>query len=286
MLDALIDPFRLELAQRALLEVVILGCACGPLGAWVVIYRQSYAAESIAHAALPGLVLATLAGAPLALGAAGGLLVAALAIALASRDEAIGSDLGVAVVVTTLFGAGALLALSPEVPARLSSILFGDPLSISSTDLALSAALTTGILIALAGKHRSLALSAFDRPVALSLGARPGRVDAVLLVLIALTTLVAVQALGNLLVVALLIGPGAAALRLRDRLVPVLVLAAVIAVGCGIAGLYASYHLNLAAGAAIALVAVLVFVASVILTRQPASAPRPRSPIGALDAQG
>jgi ABC-type Mn2+/Zn2+ transport system permease subunit len=208
-----------------------------------------------------------------------------LAIALANRDEAIGSDLGVAVVVTTLFGAGALLALSPEVPARLGSILFGDPLSISGADLALSAALAAAVLFALVGEHRSLSLSAFDRAAAPNLGARPARADVALLVLIALTTLVAVQALGNLLVVALLIGPGAAALRLRDRLVPALVLSAAIAIGCGIAGLYASYYLDLATGAAIALSAVLVFVASIVVRARPQSSSRVRSPIEALGAQ-
>ena len=100
--------------------------ACGPLGVWILLYRQSYAAESISHGMLPGLVLAALAGAPLVLGAGGGVLLAAAAIALAGRDERLGGDTGVAVAVSALFGLGALLALSPEAPPRLQELLFGD----------------------------------------------------------------------------------------------------------------------------------------------------------------
>ena len=86
MLDWLTDPFAGGLMQRALAEVLILALACGPLGVWVLLYRQSYAAESLSHAMLPGLVIAVLAGAPLLIGAVGGVLAAAVAITLAGRD--------------------------------------------------------------------------------------------------------------------------------------------------------------------------------------------------------
>ena len=123
------------ITRRALLEVLILALALGPLGVWVLLHRQAYAAESMSHGLLPGLVLAALAGAPLVLGAAGGALVAAGAIALAARDQRVGADLGVAVAVSTLFGLGALLALSPETPPRLEELLFGDLLGISTAAL-------------------------------------------------------------------------------------------------------------------------------------------------------
>jgi ABC-type Mn2+/Zn2+ transport system permease subunit len=264
MLDALTEPFAQGIGQRALAELVILGAVCGPLGVWITLYRQSYAAESIAHGALPGLVLATLAGLPLALGAAGGLLVAALAIALlAARDHG-GSDVAVAVVVTTLFGAGALLALAPETPAQLGTLLFGDPLSVSSGDLVASAALAALLLGGLAAAHRPLALACFEPGSATSLGAPPRRLELILLALLALTTLIAVAALGNLLVVALLIAPGAAAVRLAPRLGAAIALAALLAVAAGVGGLYLSHYLELAAGASIALVAVGVFAAGLL----------------------
>lgn len=280
MLDLLVDPFAGGIAQRALLEVVLLGLVCGPLGVWIVLYRQSYSAESIAHGALPGLVLAALAGAPLILGAAGGLLLAAVAVALASRERSIGADTAVAVVITTLFGAGVLLALSPEVPARLGEILFGDPLSVSGSDLAASAALAAVTLAALVAAHRSLALATFDSPSAPSLGVQPWRSELTLLCLLALATLVAIQALGNLLVVALLIAPGATALTLARSLPRTLVVSALLAVAAGIAGLYASHYLEVAAGAAIALAAVAVFILGLVAHGGVARLrrPRPRHP--------
>ena len=141
MLAWLTDPFQDGFTQRALLEVLVLSLACGPLGVWILLYRQSYAAESISHGMLPGLVLAALAGAPLVLGAAAGVLLAAAAIALAGRDERLGGDTGVAVAVSALFGLGALLALSPEAPPRLQELLFGDLLGASRGDVAVAAAL-------------------------------------------------------------------------------------------------------------------------------------------------
>jgi len=265
MIDALTDPFAGGIAQRALLEVILLGAVCGPLGTWIVLYRQSYAAESIAHAALPALVLASLAGLPLILGAAGGLATAGVAIAMAGRVRGIGSDSATAVVVTTMFGAGVLLALRPDAPARLSEILFGDPLGISAGDLTASAGLALAVALGLVVLGRRFRLVAFDPQAATALGASPRRTELALLALLALTTLVAVQALGNLLVVALLIAPGAAALRLASRLPGVLALSVFLAIGAGIAGLYASHYLETAAGASIALAAVGVFVVSLPL---------------------
>jgi len=286
MLDALADPFRQGIGQRALVEVIVLGLACGPLGAWVLLYRQSYAAESIAHAMLPGLVVASLAGFPLALGAGAGLVVAAVAIALASRVARTGADVAVAVVVTAMVGTGALLALSPDVPARLGELLFGDPLSVTTDEIAVSVLLTVGVLIALGALHRDLGLVGFDPATAPSLGATPARAELALLVLLAVTTLIAVQALGNLLVVAIVIAPGAAALRVASRLITVLALSAGLAVLAGIGGLYLSHYVDVAAGAAIALVAIAVFALSLAVGPRPGPVRgRGRSPVETIGAR-
>ena len=265
MLDWLTDPFAGGLMQRALAEVLILAVACGPLGVWVLLYRQSYAAESLSHAMLPGLVLAVLAGAPLLLGAVGGVLAAAVAIGLAGRDERLGGDVGVAVAIAALFGLGALLALSPDVPARLGELLFGDLLGVTGRDLAEAAVLAAGVTVALVLAYRRLALSVFDRAAAPSLGARPGRWELVLLALLALCTVAAVRALGNLLVVAMILAPAAAALNVAQRLPAALGLAAVLAALAGVIGLIASYHWEVAAGASVALAAVLLFLVSVLV---------------------
>ncbi len=258
-MDALLDPLRDGIIRRALLDLLILGAACGPLGVWVVLHRQSYAAESLAHAMLPGLVVAALIAAPLGLGAAAGLALAAAAIALASRQRLVDADAAVAVTVTALLGLGTLLALAPATPLGLGEILFGDPLSVSAADLGASAVLAAAALAALAAGHRTLALGGFDPQSAPSLGASPAAATLLLLALLALTTLIAVQALGNLLVVAIVIAPAAAALQLCGRLLPALLTAAALAIAAGVAGIYVSYWTEIAAGAAIALCAVATF---------------------------
>lgn len=267
MVGLLTEPLRDGITQRALLELLILGVACGPLGVWVVLYRQSYAAESIAHSMLPGLVIAGVAAIPLGIGAAAGLAVAAACVAAASRQHAVEGDVAVAVTVTGLFGAGTLLALSPEVPVRLGEILFGDPLGVSAGDLVASALLAAVAVVVLARGHRALSLSAFDPQSAASLGGGNGRAAALLLALLALTVLIAVQALGNLLVVAIVIAPGAAALRLSRSLPRVLIIAAAGAALAGVAGIYLSYWADLAAGASIALCAVALYLLSLTVRR-------------------
>ncbi len=269
MLDWLLEPFSGAIMQRALVELMVLSLACGPVGVWILLHRQSYAAESITHAMLPGLVVAALAGLPLVIGGAGGLLVAAGFIALAGRDQRLGADVGVAVAITGLFGLGALLALSPEVPPRLPELLFGDPLGVTWGDVAGAGALVSTVILVIAFGYRGLVLSAFDETAARSLGVQPGRWSLALLVVLAICTLAAVEGLGNLLVVALILAPGAAALQLAERLPSALVISVLLAAGSGILGLLASFHWEVAAGAAIALTAVVIFLLVLALPRRP-----------------
>lgn len=250
----LTDPFSTGIMQRALLEALILGLACGPLGVWILLLRRAYAAESLSHAMLPGLVIAALVGAPLILGAAGGVLAAAAGIALVARRG--GGDVGVAVVVSGLFGLGGILALSPQTPPRLGELLFGDLLGVTTGNLIAAAALATAVLVALAAAYRSLAVTAFDRGSAHALNVNAGKADLGLLILLAITTVAAVQGLGNLLLIALILAPATAALSLTRRLPHALTLAAGLAALAGLAGLLVSYRLEIAAGASVALCAV------------------------------
>jgi ABC-type Mn2+/Zn2+ transport system permease subunit len=250
--DALLDPWRSGISGRALVEVALLGLAAGPLGCWVVLYGLSYSAESLAHALFPGLVIAALAGFPLVFGAVLGAAVAAPAIAYAARLGALGGDTAVAIVVTTLVGAGALLALSPDAPAAVQELLFGDVLAITGGDLLLAAALAGAVLAALRLAHGRLLVVGFDRSNARAFGSNPAAVDLALLVLVGAFTVIAVQALGSLLVLAMLVGPAATAGLVSRRLVPMMALAALLALFGGAAGLYLSYHADTAGGASIA----------------------------------
>jgi ABC-type Mn2+/Zn2+ transport system permease subunit len=257
---SLIEPWEQGIDRRALFEVILLGLTGGTLGCWIIFYNLSYSTESLAHALLPGLVLAALAEIPIILGGAIGLAVAALVIAAAARTPAVGRDTAVAVVVTGLLGLGALLALAPDTPAGLGALLFGDVLGVSDTDLALAAGLAVAVLVALALLHGRLLLVGFDRLNAGALGVRPGVVDLALLLLVAAALLVAVQGLGNLLVVAVLVGPAACARALTQRMSTMMAVAAGVAVVAGCGGLYLSYYAETAAGASIAAVIVGAYV--------------------------
>ncbi len=267
------DILTSGLLQRALLEVVILGATCGALGVWLLHLRHTYAAESLAHAMLPGLVIAALIGAPLLLGAAGGVIVAAALIALAARDSRVGPEVAVGVTVTTAFGLGAVLALAPDVPARLGELLFGDLLGTTTADLVAACGLGALVGLALCAGHRPLAASVFDPLAAPSLGVRPGRVELALLVLLALAVVAAVQGLGNLLVLALIVAPAAAALRLGRSVGAQIALAAGLGALAGLLGLVASAELDLAAGASVALAAIVLWMLAALFgPRTPAPA--------------
>ena len=260
--DLLLDPWRSGITSRALVEILLIAIAAGPLGCWVVLFGLSYGAESLTHAMFPGLVIAALAGFPLMLGAALGVAIAAPAVALAGRLPTIGADTAIAVVVTSLVGAGALLALAPESPAGVQELLFGDVLGVSSGELAADGMLAAVVLAALRAAHGNLLTVGFDRDNAPAFGASPRAADTLLLLLVGGFTIVAVQALGTLLVLAMLVGAGRdGAARDGSPARAMMALAAAIAAASGVGGLYLSYYADTAAGASIAAVVVAVHIA-------------------------
>ncbi|MEX2194613.1 MAG: metal ABC transporter permease [Thermoleophilaceae bacterium] len=251
--DALLDPWRSGIGQRALAEVVLLGALGGALGFWVLRYGLTYGAESLAHGLLPGLVLAAVVGFPLLLGAAGGILAAVILLTAVAKDERTGPDTATAVVVTGLLGLGGLLAFAPDVPPRLGDLLFGDPLAATGGDVAATAALTLAGAAALVALHRPLTAVAFDGRGAAALGLRAGAVRLALLVLLAATVAIGARGLGNLLVLAVLVAPAIAVRRHARTPAAAMGAGALVAVAAGVAGLYASHHLSIAAGGAVAL---------------------------------
>jgi len=270
---ALADPWSQEILGRAFVEVLLLGVSGGALSCWIVFYNLSYSAESLAHALLPGLVIAALTGLPLLLGGAAGIVLAAVSVAIAGRIAGIGRDTAVAVVITGLLGLGVLLALSPDSPPGLQGLLFGDVLGVSDGDLLFGAGLAVVAVIALWALHGRLLVVGFDRLSSRGLGVSATAVDLALLVLMALVLLIAVQGLGNLLVVAVLIAPAAGARTLTRRMAPMLGLSTLIAIASGVGGLYVSYYAGTAAGASIA--AVLIAVCAVLRIGQALARLRP-----------
>jgi ABC-type Mn2+/Zn2+ transport system permease subunit len=253
MIDWLLEPLRQGIVVRGVAELVLIGVVSGGLGCWIVFSDLSYGAESLAHGMLPGLVAAGILGVPILFGGAVGLLVAAIAIALVARVPRLDAGSATSVVVTTLLGLGVLLGLSPSAPAGLDGILFGDVLGVSDGDILLTAALAAGVTGLLVLLHPSLLLVGFDRVNARALGRSPLAFDVVLALLLALATLVAVQALGSLLVVAMLVGPAASARLVSRRMAPMMVVATLVAALASVAGLWLSYHADVAAGASVTL---------------------------------
>lgn len=274
VLHWLTDPLGSQLIVRAVAELALLGIVSGALGCWLIFSGLSYSAESLAHGMFPGLVVAALLGVPLVVGGAAGLLVAALAIAAVGRVPRLDGEVAVAVVISTLFGLGVLLGLAPATPAGLGDLLFGNVLGATDADLVLAGVLGIVVTGTLAVLHPTMLAVGFDRRGAAALGHSAGAVDVVLGVLLAAATLVAVSALGNLLVVAILVAPAATARLLTHRMRTMMVLATGIAVAASIAGLYASYYADIAAGAAVTatLAGGFLMVLAVVQIRPPARA--------------
>jgi len=263
-MHALLQPWSESFMQLALLELAFLGVVGAIVGCWILFYELAYSAESLAHALLPGLVAAALLGLPLLAGGATGVAAAAVGIAFVRRIPALGGDSSVAVVVTSLFGLGVLLALTQATPPGLDGLLFGDLLGVTRGDVIASGLLAAFAAGGLAILHRPLILVGFDRTTARAFGARPALVDLALLGLIALAIVIGVRALGNLLVLALLVGPAATARLFVRRMSTLMALAVAFAVAAAVGGLYLSYYASIAAGAAVAIVMVGTYLVALV----------------------
>ncbi|MFA9401088.1 MAG: metal ABC transporter permease [Acidobacteriota bacterium] len=276
MIDVITEPLAYGTTLRALAEIAVIGVVSGAVGCWIVLYELSYSAESLAHGLFPGLVAASLIGAPLLLGGAVGILIASALIVLAGRLAGASFDTAIAVVITALFGAGVLMALSPDAPAGLGELLFGDLLGTTVTEILTAATIGAAVLVVLWLLHGRLLAIGFDHDSGPALGISAGKLNLILLGLVAATILVAVQGLGNLLVAAMLVGPAAAARLLADRVWPMMLSAATVAVAAGFIGIYASYYLKTAAGASVvlALVGCYLLAAGIGLLRSRGAAAR------------
>jgi ABC-type Mn2+/Zn2+ transport system permease subunit len=253
-------PLRDPIARRAVLELALIGIPAGAVGCWVVLYRLSYGAESLSHSLLPGLVFAALVGAPLVLGGLAAAFVAAGAIAASRQLPSTDGDTAIAVVITTMFGAGALLALSRASPPGLGDLLFGDVLGVSNGDLELAGLLAVLAALALRFAHWRLLAVSFDRAGARTMGLRPLAAELGVLALMAAVVVVAVQALGNLLVLAVLIGPAMVGRRLAVTIPGMMLASTATAALAGLSGIYVSYYFGTAAGASVVVALIGLYV--------------------------
>lgn len=265
-LDVLLEPLAYDFMVRALATTVIASVVCAVLSTWLVLIGWSLMGDAVSHAVLPGVVLAYIVGAPFALGA---VVFGFLAVALigAVRDTSrIKEDAAIGIVFTTLFALGLVLISVTPSQTDLSHIIFGNLLGVSWADLVQVIALGGVAFVILIVKRRDFTLFAFDRTHAHAIGINPRILSALLLGLLALTAVVALQAVGVVLVVAMLIIPGATAYLLTDRFGRMLVIAPVISALCSVTGLYLSYYLDTASGGMIVLTQGVVFAAVLLFS--------------------
>lgn len=260
VVDLLLDPFSYEFMTRALLTALIASVVCALLSCWLVLIGWSLMGDAVSHAVLPGVVLAYVFGAPFALGAVVFGLLAVGAIGAIRDTSRVKEDAAIGIVFTTLFAFGLVLISVTPSQTDLSHIVFGNLLGVSQADLVQVALLGAVVFAVLLLKRRDLTLFAFDPTHAHAIGLSPRLLGALLLGLLALTAVVALQAVGVILVVAMLIIPGATAHLLTDRFGRMLLLAPAIGVVCALVGLYSSYYLDTASGAMIVLAQGVVFL--------------------------
>ena len=258
-IDVLLEPLAYEFMVRALLTTLIAAVVCAVLSCWLVLIGWSLMGDAVSHAVLPGVVLAYIVGAPFALGA---VVFGFLAVALigAIRDTSrVKEDAAIGIVFTTLFALGLVLISVTPSQTDLNHIIFGNLLGVSWTDLIQVAALGAVAFVILIAKRRDFTLYEFDPTHAHAIGLRPRVLGATLLGLLALTSVVALQVVGVVLVVAMLIIPGATAYLLSDRFGRMLVIAPALSAACAVAGLYLSYYLDTASGGMVVLIQGAVF---------------------------
>ncbi|HNZ12206.1 MAG TPA: metal ABC transporter permease [Anaerolineaceae bacterium] len=269
MLDALLQPLTYAFMQRGLLAAILVGIICAVIGCYVVLRSMAFLGDALAHAILPGVAVAYLIGGNLLIGALAAAVLVALSIGFLSRRGDLKEDTAIGILFSAALALGVALISSIRTYAvDLSHILFGDVLGVTPADLWLTAGLGVVVIGLVAFFYRPFLVMAFDPVLATTLRWRTGLLRNLLLVLLALTIVISMQTVGIGLVAAMLVTPAATAYLLTRRLRVMMLLSAGIGAFSGIVGLYVSYYLNIASGAAIVLSATLFFLLAFFLAPQ------------------
>ena len=266
LLNWLLDPFQFAFFQRALLEVVLMGLTCGLIGTYIVLRGMAFLGDAVSHAIFPGVVIAFLLHVNFFVGALAFGLLTAGAIGVVSRNRRVSEDTAIGVLFAGMFALGiVLISTIHGYTTDLASFLFGEILGVSPEDLLASTIIGLLVLVALVVFHKEFLLVAFDQEMAEAMGLPVWLVNLGLLILIAMTIVVSLRAVGNILVVAMLVTPAAAARLWTDRLRVMMGLSAAFGGLAGVGGLLISYHTDLAAGGTIVLATTVWFAVSLLV---------------------
>jgi manganese/iron transport system permease protein len=266
VLGLLTDPLAYGFMQRGLLAALMVGVVCAVMGTFVVLKGLAFIGDAVSHAAFPGLVIAYLLGAPLYLGGSIAALATALSIAWVSRRGQLRFDTAVGVLFAGTFAFGVLLFSTIKGYAGdLLGYLLGNVLGITSADLIQLAGLGLVVLITVLALRKELLYATFDPLGARASGLPVGFLEYLLLGLLGVTIVVSIQAVGIIMVVAMLVTPAATAQLLVTRFSRLVLIAIAVAVVSAVAGLYVSFYWNVASGATIVLFETLFFALALVL---------------------
>jgi manganese/iron transport system permease protein len=264
LIDWIAGPLSYPFMQRALAVSLLVGAVCAVLSCYLVLKGWSLMGDAISHAVLPGIVIAYVVGLPLAVGAFAAGLSCALFTGYLKENSRIKEDTVMGVVFSGMFGFGLVLFARVETDQHLNHILFGNVLGVSVRDLVETAVIAGSTLLIVLVKRRDLLLYCFDPNQARAIGLPVRTLHYGLLILLSLTIVSALKAVGIILVIAMLIAPGATAYLLTDRFERMLVIAVAVAMTSAALGTLISFHIDAATGAAIVLVQAAAFVLALL----------------------
>ncbi len=263
----LLDPMTYGFMQRGLLAALLVGIVCAVMGTFVVLKGLAFIGDAVSHAALPGLAIAFILGVPIYLGGAVAAVGTAIAIGAVARRGGLRFDTAVGVLFAGTFALGVLLfSTIKSYTVDLFSYLVGNVLGITAADLATLAVLGTIVLAIVLVLRKELLYATFDPAGAAAAGLPVPALEYLLLALLGVTIVVSIQAVGIVMVVAMLVTPAATAQLLAVRFGRLVGVAIAVAAASAVIGLYLSFHLNVASGASIVLVETAVFVGALVFS--------------------
>jgi manganese/iron transport system permease protein len=261
LLALLAEPLQLSFMRNAMVAIILVGIVCGAIGVFVTLRGLAFMGDAIAHAVFPGLVIAYVLGGNFLIGALIAATLVSLAIGFVTQSSLLRNDTAIGVFFVGAFALGVAIISTQRSYARdVTSFLFGSILGVSHGDLLLTGVVGAGVLLALWLCRREMVAVSFDRTFARAQSLNLWRWDQLFLLLLAMTVVISLQTVGNVLVLAMLVTPSATARLLTVRLAPMIAVSAALGAVSGIAGLYISYFLGVSSGASIVLVATIIFI--------------------------
>ncbi|MGY3743083.1 metal ABC transporter permease [Leuconostoc inhae] len=245
--------------QTALITSILVGIMSGIIGSFIILRGMSLMGDAISHAVLPGVAVAYMLGINILFGASVFGILAALLIGLVASKSKLKNDTAIGIVFSAFFALGFILISLAESATNLHHILFGNVLAVSDNDLVTTAIVLAIVLIFVVVFYKELLITSFDNTFAQAYGLKTQLMHYALMLVLTLVTVTALQTVGIILIVAMLITPAATAYLLTNRLSHMMIVAAVFSVISSVIGLYMSYTFNWASGPAIVLTAAVFF---------------------------